>query len=193
MRRFFLVTHRWLGIGAAIVLIVVGLTGAALVYLKNPTLARFHTHLGVGEPGEWLVNTSTVIASFLVIGGIVLWWRRKIVTIDRSKGTWRFLFDLHHSLGIIGAILMLVIALSGTGLMLTEGIGERMGLAKDDPNYPTRTEAFARKVIHSAHTGGPLYLPLKILWLLGSASFAVQAVSGFWVWWKPGRKTAGVD
>jgi uncharacterized iron-regulated membrane protein len=193
MRKFFLVTHRWLGIGAAIVLIVVGISGAVLVYVKNPTLANFHTHLGIGEPGEWLVNTATVIASLLVIGGLVLWWRRKILSIDRSKGTWRFLFDLHHSLGIIGATLMLVIALSGTGLMLTEEIAGRLGLPKDDPNYPTRNEALTRKLIHAAHTGGPLNLPLKVLWLLGSVSFAVQAVSGFWVWWKPGRATAGVD
>ena len=187
MRQFLLVTHRWLGIGAAIILIVVGITGAVLVWNDSNGLADFHTHLGIGEPGEWLVNSATVIAAILVIGGVILWWRRKAVRIDRSKGWWRFLFDLHHTLGIIGGLFMLVIALSGTGLALTEETEERMRLPATDPNAASQTEVAVRSFIRAAHTGGPLRTPLGILWALGSVSFAVQALSGFYVWWKPSR------
>lgn len=188
MRRFLLVTHRWLGIGAAVVLVVVGLTGGILVYVRTPAITDLHTSLALGEPGRWLVNVATVVASLLVLGGVVLWWRRKIVKIAVAKGLWRLLFDLHHALGIIGGGLMLIIALSGTGLMMTEQIGARLGLAVDHPDYPTRAEVLTRKLIHTAHTGGSFSHALNVLWILASAGVAVQAVSGFWVWWRPGRR-----
>ena len=188
MRRFVLVTHRWLGIASAVVLVVVGLTGALLVYARTPAISDLHTSLVLGGPGRWLVNVATVVASLLVLGGVVLWWRRKTVAIAGSRGIWRLLFDLHHALGIIGGALMLIIALSGTGLMMTEHIGGRMGLAPDYPAYPTPTEVLTRKLIHAAHTGGSSNHALNALWILGSAGVAVQAVSGFWIWWKPGRR-----
>lgn len=193
MRAFLLVTHRWLGVAAAVVLAVVGLTGAVLVYTRIPAVTDLHAALAAGAAGRWVVNVATIVASLLVAGGVVLWWRRKIVRINRAKGLWRILFDLHHALGIIGGGLMLVIALSGTGLMMTEHIGERLGLARDDPRFPTRTEVITRTLIHMAHTGGSLSGPLDLLWCLGSASFALQAVSGFWMWWKPGRRNGDRD
>lgn len=187
MRPFFLVTHRWLGLAASLVLMVVSLTGAGLVWFRSRALSRLHIELGLGSFGRWAVNLATLIGALLIGGGVVLWWRRKIVTIDRTKGWRRLLFDLHHTLGIVAAAFMLVIALSGSGLMLTQGIDHRMGLDRTDPRYPTRRELRIRRLIHMAHTGGPLRIPLGILWVLGSASFAVQAVSGVLLWWKPGR------
>lgn len=193
MRTLLLVTHRWLGILAAVVLVVAGVTGAGLVYTRAEALVNLHVTLAMGAPGRWLVNVATIAATLLVMGGVALWWQRKILTIDRSKGLWRLMFDLHHALGIVGGIMMLAIALSGTGLMLTAQIGDRLGFAKDDPNYPSRAEVLTRKLIHTAHTGGSFSQPLNVLWCLGSASFAVQAVSGLWVWWKPRRRTAASD
>jgi uncharacterized iron-regulated membrane protein len=191
MRALLLVIHRWLGIVAAVVLVAVGLTGAILVYARIPSVTDLHTGLGLGAPGLWLVNAATVAAWLLVLGGVVLWWRRKIVAIDVSKGAWRLLFDLHHALGIIGGALMLLIALSGTGLMMTEYIGARLGLAADDPDYPTRAEVVTRRLIHVAHTGGSINGVVKMVWALGSLAVVVQAVSGFWVWWKPRRRPDG--
>ena len=191
MRALLLVIHRWLGIVAAVVLVAVSLTGAILVYVRIPSVTDLHTGLVLGKPGLWLVNTATVAAWLLVAGGVVLWWRRKIVTVDASKGAWRLLFDVHHALGIIGGGLMLVIALTGTGLMMTEDIGARLGLAVDDPDYPTRAEVVTRRLIHVAHTGGSISPVLDALWALGSLAVVVQALSGFWVWWKPGRGPDG--
>jgi uncharacterized iron-regulated membrane protein len=184
MRAFLLWTHRWLGLATAIVLVVAGLTGAVLVYSRNPAMADLHTALAAGEPGRWVVNVATLVLSLLVIGGVVLWWRRKIVTIDTSKGLWRALFDLHHAVGIFSSGFVLVVALSGTGLMMTGHIGERLGLAPTDPDYPPRAAVFARRVIHMAHTGGSISPLLDAIWFLASVSVGVQAVSGFWVWWK---------
>lgn len=185
MRQFFLVTHRWVGIAAALILFFVGLTGVLLVWSDGEGLAYWHTHLGIGEPGEWLVNSATMASVFLIIGGIVLWWRRKIVRLERSKGWWRFLFDLHHAFGIIAAVGMLVIALSGSGLMMTEGVERAATLPIGDPGRPAAEAIRLREWIRTAHTGGGLMAGLGVLWALGSAGFVLQAVSGVLMWWKP--------
>ncbi len=99
MRQFFLVTHRWLGLAAGLILALAGASGAFLVWSRSETLADFHTHLSIGEPGEWLVNTSAFAFVLLAVGGLVLWWRRRALAVRRDKGWWRLFFDLHHALG----------------------------------------------------------------------------------------------
>ncbi len=124
-RQFVLVTHRWLGLAAAIGLLAAGLSGAVLVWpgVVDPyrdAVERFHTRLALGEPGEWLVISATAVSVALAIGDPVLWWKRKQFRISVTRGGWRFLFDLHHSLGILFTVLMLIISVTGIGLVLTE-------------------------------------------------------------------------
>src|SRR5262245_62060538 len=123
-RQLMLVIHRWTGLGASIVLAFAGVSGLLLIWTDRPALQEFHTHILIGEPGEWLVNTATFLAIVLIVGGAYLWWRRKIVAISLTKSWWRTLYDLHHSLGILVGTVMLIIALTGFGLMLTEEEGE---------------------------------------------------------------------
>ncbi len=178
MRSFFLVTHRWIGLAVAIVLALAGVSGAALVWSHSESLADFHTHLWIGEPGEWLVNSSAFAFVLLAIGGVVLWWRRKALAVRTDKGWRRFLFDLHHTLGAIGAVLMLVVALSGLGIM----VGEEEGGPVDENSF-----------MHRLHTARTYPLPVQILWAAASTSFLAQAVSGFAMWWKPGDRAAAAD
>jgi len=180
-RQFVLVTHRWLGLGAALVLLAVGGSGAALVWptlfvADDAGLTRFHTRMLLGEPGEWLVITATVVSLVLVLGGVILWWKRKLVAIHWKRGWWRFLFDLHHSLGVIAATLMLVIALTGVGLVLTE---------HEDGSPLSPKERAVRDAIERFHTGREFARPLQLLYALGSLAFVLQGVSGFVMWWKP--------
>ena len=184
MRRFFLVTHRWLGLAAAIVLAIAGVTGAILVWNRSEALAFFHTHLALGEFGEWLVNGSAIGFLLLAVGGFVLWWRRKIVWPKGGRGWWRYLFDLHHALGVLGLILTLVIAGSGIGIMIEEE--ERDGGQTEAP-VPTVTEEEREKddLLFQLHTARELPFPLQLLWAAASLSFVIQAASGFVMWWKP--------
>ncbi len=179
MRKFFLRTHRWIGLAAAIALATAGVSGAILIWVRSEALATFHTHLLIGEPGEWLVNSSTFAFVLLAIGGLVLWWRRKPLAIRRDKGWWRFLFDLHQALGAIGAVLMLVVALSGLGIMLGEEETKEQGL-------PLVVDESS--LMYKLHTARAYPLPVQILWAAASVSFLVQAVSGFTMWWKPGNR-----
>jgi uncharacterized iron-regulated membrane protein len=180
-RQFVLVTHRWLGLAAALVLLVVGVSGALLVWpvlfhANQLKLGELHTRMFLGEPGEWLVISATVVSSILVLGGVILWWKRKLVAIQIRRGWWRFLFDLHHSLGAIAGILMLVIALTGVGLVLTE---------HEDGSPLSPSEKAVRQVVHGLHTGREYGRAVKVLYALGSLAFVLQGVSGFMMWWKP--------
>lgn len=195
VREFFLKTHRWMGLGASIILAVVGGTGVLLIWPYRlgdyaRTLSRLHTRLMIGEPGEWLVITSTVLSSLLILGGVYLWWKRKIVAIELRRGWWRTLFDLHHSLGLLATVIMLVLSLSGIGLVLTEVEREE----GKEPPPRTAEEVATRKTVHDLHTGRNYSLPMKLLYAAGSFGFLVQSATGFVMWWKPQtRSQSGAD
>jgi uncharacterized iron-regulated membrane protein len=178
-RHFVLVTHRWIGLASSLVLLVVGLTGAGLVWprllgpLERP-FGTLHTRLALGEPGQWLVVAATTASALLVIGGLVLWWKRRLLRVTVRRGWWRFVFDLHHSLGFLAAVIMLIIALSGIGLTLTQY--ERPMSAEQD-----RT----RRFVHRFHTGRRFPLPITWIYVLGSLAFLAQGASGVVMWWKP--------
>lgn len=185
MRRLFLVTHRWLGLAAALILAVAGVTGAILVWNRSEALAFFHTHLGLGEFGEWLVNGSAIVFLLLAIGGFVLWWRRKVFWPKGGRGWWRYLFDLHHALGVLGLVLTLLIAGSGIGIMIEEE--EREGGEEAVATAPAVSEEEREKddLLFQLHTAREFPAPLKVLWAVASLSFVIQAASGFVMWWKP--------
>jgi uncharacterized iron-regulated membrane protein len=54
-----------------------------------------------------------VIAFFLVITGIILWWPDKLIRIHTGASWKRVNFDLHHALGITAAVILVVITASG--------------------------------------------------------------------------------
>ena len=66
------------------VLALAGVSGAFLIWSHSEVLADFHTHLSIGEPGEWLVNTSAFVFVLLAIGGLVLWCLTSITPSGRS-------------------------------------------------------------------------------------------------------------
>jgi uncharacterized iron-regulated membrane protein len=83
---------------------------------SQATLARrlhvFHVELVAGRVGRSIVGAVTVVALFLVLTGIILWWPDKIFRIHTTASWKRINFDLHHALGIVAAIVLVVITSS---------------------------------------------------------------------------------
>jgi uncharacterized iron-regulated membrane protein len=72
-----------------------------------------HTQLLGGRVGNAIVVAVTFVALFLVLSGVVVWWRDKLWRVNTS-GSWkRINFDLHHALGIWAALVLLIITSTG--------------------------------------------------------------------------------
>lgn len=186
VRQFLVVTHRWIGLTCAAVLLVAGLTGSLLMLpqlARSPFLVELHTHLAAGAPGRWLVNLATVAGSLLVLGGVILWFRSKLIKVNLRKGWRRFLHDLHHSAGLIFAVVMLVIAVTGTGLMLTQNIDPR----PPRPGVEAKNTPFERnlrRTVRRLHSGLGMGAGVAVVYFVGSGLFALQGVSGLTMWLK---------
>lgn len=170
-RQFVLVTHRWLGLASAAVLIIAGGTGAVLLYPETILLRRIagklHQDLAIGGPGRLIVVTFTAAAVLLELGGLVLWWKRRSWRVRWGAG-WRTLDDLHHAVGVFGLALMLVLAVSGVGLAFVA--------PQDQP--------WLRGLLMDAHTSRGFAVWLKGLYAVASLGFVVQGVTGVVIWWK---------
>ena len=84
---------------------------------RETSLARrlhlLHTRLGAGALGEQLVGWLDVALLALAISGLVLWWPRQIVGVNRA-GSWkRINFDLHNALGLYSSLVLVAITASG--------------------------------------------------------------------------------
>ena len=181
-RRFVLVTHRWLGLGSSVVLAIVAGTGSLILWTLPDWLRRIvgpmHQSLGFEKigfesEGRWIVIATSAVAAVLALGGLILWWKLKIIRVKTAAGWRRALFDVHHVLGFVGFLLMFTLAVSGIGMIVT---------VPDSGEF--------QRIIVNLHTTRGFPFWLKVIWAMGSAAFVVQGVSGVVMWWKPRTSTS---
>ena len=176
-RQMVLVTHRWIGLGSSIVLAIVGTSGALLVTPGLPLrkyAGPIHQHLalnqvGLGTLGWWIVVIATVLAVVLELGGLFLWWKRKLLKIRIARGWRQGLTDLHHLAGIVVFPIMFILALSGVGMAAVT--------PKAHPQL--------RRVVFDLHTAKNFPMSAKLLYALATTGFLVQGVTGVVMWWSP--------
>lgn len=83
-------------------------------WLLDPPASR-----GKGSVGKIIVGISTIGLVVILVSGLILWIPRsrkalpKRLKVSFSKGSHRFLYDFHISLGFYSALLLLVMALTG--------------------------------------------------------------------------------
>ncbi|MEP6690411.1 MAG: PepSY-associated TM helix domain-containing protein [Gemmatimonadaceae bacterium] len=103
---------------------------------RERSLARrihvFHETLMAGGVGHVIVGVVSILAVLLVLGGVVLWWRRRIVRVSARASWKRVLFDLHHALGICASVVLLLMAASGATIMY-RALGEMIGKLDGSP------------------------------------------------------------
>jgi uncharacterized iron-regulated membrane protein len=84
---------------------------------SQATLSRrlhvFHVELFAGRVGRTIVGAATAVALFLVLTGVILWWPDKLIRISTTASWKRVNFDLHHALGIVAALVIVIITASG--------------------------------------------------------------------------------
>jgi uncharacterized iron-regulated membrane protein len=171
LRQLVLVTHRWLGLASAAVLAIVGVTGVVLLWAPDiPYLGRYasslHQRLALGPPGRFVVLTITGLAVLLELGGLVLWWRRKTLSLRRGSSLRAICVDLHHLVGVVFLPLMLILAATGFGMQFV----------------PSDSPALGR-VVMKLHTGR-FPFPINALYTIATLGFLVQGATGLVMWWR---------
>jgi uncharacterized iron-regulated membrane protein len=181
LRGVVLWTHRWLGLLSGIVLILAGVTGAVLVLpLSQPTidwLIEAHMNLLAGTTGQWVVFAATVASVLLQIGGLYLWWPVKSLRVRTNRGWWRASYDFHNLVGVVALLVMLLLAATAVGRVFFRYVP-----------MPLALEMLPR-VNSRLHTAGGFPAPIKALYFVASMAFALQAVTGALVWWRPTTKS----
>jgi uncharacterized iron-regulated membrane protein len=94
-----------------------GVRGTRTVDEWNRTLPRrlhvLHVSLMASKIGGEIVGLITISSFVLVLTGAIIWWRDKLWRIRWSASWKRILFDLHHSLGVFAAVILVIISASG--------------------------------------------------------------------------------
>jgi uncharacterized iron-regulated membrane protein len=160
-------------------------TGAILTAPEGPDpLVAFmrkvhllHTQLLGGRVGASIVAGVTFVALFLVVSGVVVWWRDKLWRVHTS-GSWkRTNFDLHHALGIWSTVLLLII--TSTGLWVHYAtVDEWMRKLNRSPTAPVPSQP-------AAEPGMPL---LSLDSIAAAARAAVPGASIMNIQLPPGPK-----
>jgi uncharacterized iron-regulated membrane protein len=99
-------------------------TGAVLgmrtIAQWNQTFPRrvhvLHVSLMAGKAGAEIVGVATIVSLVLVLTGLILWWPDKIWSVQWSASWKRVVFDLHHALGVLAAVVLVVITASGLAI-----------------------------------------------------------------------------
>lgn len=177
VRRWMLLTHRWLGLGSAIVQVTAGATGVALLFDLGPAIgeptALFHEQLLAGATGRWIVFAATAVALVLQATGLWLWWPPQPLRLRTDRGWWRLGYDLHNLSGILTLPITVLLAATGVGRVLFEVVP------------PPASLEIVHRVVGRLHSASGFPLIVKVAYALGSAAFVVQAITGLLVWWRP--------
>jgi uncharacterized iron-regulated membrane protein len=181
-RSFVLWTHRWIGLVSAVVIVIAGLTGAVVVLPLPPalmdTMIMWHMDLAAGTVGKWTVIVATFASVLLQLGGLYLWWPPKALRVRTDRGWWRLSYDLHNWVGVVGLLMMGLLAVTALGRVFFHYV-----------SVPLAIEMVPR-VVSRLHTAFGFPWPLQVVYALGSLAFVAQAVTGALVWWRPSKSGA---
>ncbi len=93
------------------------ITGSRTPQESQASFARrlhvLHVELFAGPIGRSIVGAVSGIALLLVISGMTLWWRDKLLRVQTRASWKRINFDLHHAAGILASLVLIVITASG--------------------------------------------------------------------------------
>ncbi|MBK8247551.1 MAG: PepSY domain-containing protein [Gemmatimonadetes bacterium] len=82
-------------------------------------LRNFHQTFFLKRVGRFIALVCTGAGILLALGGVILWWPRKIVRF-RARTSWRRInYDLHNVTGLLGLVGILLFG--GTALMMASG------------------------------------------------------------------------
>jgi len=133
LHRILFHIHLWVGIGASFYILVMSLSGSAIVYRDalessgdaNSKLVRlvewlvdFHENLLFGSAGRFLNGIGATCLTLLCLTGAFIWWPgiahwRRSLSVNFKSGVARLHWDLHNALGFWCFLFVLLWGISG--------------------------------------------------------------------------------
>ena len=138
--------------------------------------------------GKEIVGYSTLAMTIVLMSGIVIWWprNRKVLknrlSVTCSKGSKRFWYDSHVSIGFYATLLLLIMCLTGLVWSFTGWRETFWNLFDFIP--PEGRKRF----LYTLHTGSWGGLPSKIIYFLAALTGAVLPLTGYYLWWNKKKK-----
>jgi len=125
LRRILFQLHLWVGAAATLYILLMSLTGSAIVFRNELNgnrliewLVRLHGSLLIGMTGRLVDGIGGVSLSLLCLTGAAIWWPgikhwRRSLTVDWSGSFARLSWDLHSALGFWLFLFALLWGVSG--------------------------------------------------------------------------------
>ncbi len=138
--------------------------------------------------GKEIVGYSTLAMAIVLMSGIVIWWprNRKVLknrlSVTCSKGSRRFWYDSHVSIGFYATLLLLIMCLTGLVWSFT---GWREAFWNLFDFIPPEGR---KRFLYTLHTGSWGGLPSKIIYFLAALTGAVLPLTGYYLWWNKKKK-----
>jgi len=129
-REFLFQVHFWVGAITAPYILLMSLSGAAIVFRNEVSrqfslewLVRFHSELLAGDIGRTVNGIGGACATLLCVTGAVIWWPgiehwRRSLTVSWRAHFPRISWDLHSALGFWCLPFVLLWGISGIYLSL---------------------------------------------------------------------------
>ncbi len=209
-RRALFQVHLWTGLIFALYVLVVSLSGSAIVFRHEmdhafcepafvSRLADLHDDLLGGEAGRAVNGLGAVLVVLMCLSGAVIWWPGTS-RWWRSATLWwnvhwrRFTFDLHNVLGFWGFALILMWAVSGIYFAFPNSIYKLADfvIAHGSGRVTSDTVDNLIDVLVRLHFGRAFGLWVKVLWVLLGLVPPALIVTGALMWWnRVLRRTMG--
>lgn len=179
--------HFWLGAMAVPYVLLMSLSGAAIVFrnelsrtLSLEWLVRFHSQLLAGDIGRVVNGVGGICTTLLCLTGAVIWWPgikhwRRSLTVSWRSHFARISWDLHSALGFWCFPFVLLWGISGIYLSLPQAFNVLFLIDRHD-----RFADPALYLLSQLHFGR-FGLLAEIVWALMGLVPAVLAFTGAFV------------
>ncbi len=125
VRDAFFQIHYWMGMGAAVYVLLMSISGSMIVYRHELSrrfsiewLVNLHENLLFGSTGRLVNGIGAMCLTLLCLTGLIIWWPgirnwRRSLTVNWRAHFARINWDLHSALGLWCFFFILVWGISG--------------------------------------------------------------------------------
>ena len=217
LRRVFFQLHLWTGLIAGLYIVVVSVSGSAVVFRREisrtllgsagdgpypaglvllDSIVKLHADLWLEDTGRLINGVGGIACGILCVTGAVIWWRGRRSwyrgLMVKRGARWRAaLFDWHSALGAWTFFFLFVWAITGIYFAFPDAF-----LAVVDYFEPLRDDSFEERTgdliiawLVRMHFGRFGGLGVRVTWTLAGLVPVVLFVTGGLMWWHKRRAT----